>query len=342
MNFDIALVVPDFNEAKRITATLTNFAKNANGRVLFVLVDNGSTDSSTSLIRKWQKNNPSHSLTLLTCQRRGALYARRKGMDHAKNKVDVIVSTDADNHLADDFYKNVRTRFVSKKGDILRGHVKYEPHIRLLKQLYLPSRMKQIAWQEAIEEQLFGKFFFGGYFGVRSSLIQDLSFPVRNVPMPDEGTIFWSRHCWYQGFSFVESNSDMTSSNRRFWSYSNNNTFGSRSIPIRDDVTSKQKQIDIFKKARLDEPLMIERGNVYFTKRQLLFLLDAALFSKKIPKGKRINNAIEKGCEFFKIRKRPLMETTELSFQSAKKNMLKNNMSGALRIVRNKYEKYIK
>lgn len=324
MKFDIALLIPTFNESQIIKKTLSSFSKEADKRVLFVVIDNGSKDDTVTEINKWQKNNK-RPMVLLFEKKKGALYAKRKGLFYAKNKAEVVISTDADCRPLTGFYKNIRKYFLNNSNiDILAGHLRHDSSTRLLKHIYLGGVMNLVAWQENVERMLFGPFFFGGYFGVRSSRINNLAFPTGKIPSPKEATVFWSKHCYYLGYKFGFSKRDMRTSSRRFWSDPYGFISGDRLKPIRDELKSYSSKKKLLSSLREKQSLLIELRQRYFAKRLLMFLIDAFYFMQenKVKNKTCTSEVINKTFAYLNLKRESIEPLISSDFEKAKKEIL--------------------
>ncbi len=91
---NVSVVVPVRNAARTLPQCLVALAKLDPAPYEIVLVDNGSTDESLSLIQRFALDRRSKIVQILVEQRRGAATARNTGVRAAKG--DVIAFTDAD------------------------------------------------------------------------------------------------------------------------------------------------------------------------------------------------------------------------------------------------------
>jgi glycosyltransferase involved in cell wall biosynthesis len=86
---DVSVVVPVLNGAETIGATLTALANQAGapraGEI--IVVDNGSTDGTPALVRRFD-------VTLLTESKRGPSAARNRGLAHARGEVVAFLDAD--------------------------------------------------------------------------------------------------------------------------------------------------------------------------------------------------------------------------------------------------------
>jgi glycosyltransferase involved in cell wall biosynthesis len=84
---DLSIVLPCLNEEEAIESCLDSIRKVINNYPLsteVIVVDNDSTDKSASIIKEYQKNNPSFPLILVEEKIRGYGSAYLAGFDAAK------------------------------------------------------------------------------------------------------------------------------------------------------------------------------------------------------------------------------------------------------------------
>jgi len=96
---DLSVIIPLFQKARHIRAALEDAyrsCKDAGRPFEIVVVDDGSTDSSGSVVRAWACQDPSRAaaLHLITQKNRGAAAARNTGWRAAKSEL--ILFLDAD------------------------------------------------------------------------------------------------------------------------------------------------------------------------------------------------------------------------------------------------------
>lgn len=324
MNFDITVVIPSFNEERIIQNTLTSFTKESNNRILIVCVDNASNDNTTEQIGLWHKAHPKQALVLLHEKNKGTIYARTKGLEFAKTQSSIVISTDADCRPMTGFYDNLMKFSRNTSKDILIGRQQHNPQVRLLKQIYLPRLMKAVAWMEQLETQLFGPFFFGGYFAIKSEKITPQIFSTNNIAIPDEPTIFWSKHCFYSGYTFEYSDKNLHSSSRRLWSNPSSFISLKHSLPIRNDSVQLQKKIHVLQTLQKKESEHVHKREEFFSKRVLLLLLDAVFFETTLDEKKIVSDVIERACVFIRAKPNSIRNLSNGPFQEAKKRILNN------------------
>lgn len=324
MDFDIAVVIPVFNESQGIQRTLSRFSSNADDHVLLIVIDNRSNDQTLAFINDWHRKNRKQSLIILSEKTRGSLYARKRGLDFAKTCASVAISTDADCWPLAGFYKNIRSHFSNDSTmDVLVGRERQESRTRLLKQLYIPHLMNLISWQEHIETTLFGPLFFGGYFGIKTDKINDLVFSAQKIPIRQEPSVFWSRHCHYLGYTFTQSKPDIRTSSRRFWSDPHGSYKHSKAI--RANLPNRNEQKRILVTLRKNENNLIMLRQKHFAYRLLMFVLDALFFEKEIVNKTIVSDVLTVSCNFLKLDPLTIKGLTSMGFTEAKKRIIRNS-----------------
>lgn len=91
------VVVPAYNEERSIVATLKSLAAQEDQDFTLVVVDNGSTDSTVDLVRRFQRENPGLRLEVVHEPQKGTGAAADTGMRYAvAHGAQWLARTDAD------------------------------------------------------------------------------------------------------------------------------------------------------------------------------------------------------------------------------------------------------
>lgn len=107
---DVAVVIPVFNRARTVLGTLSTVTSQTQLPRRLVVVDDGSTDSTSESIRKWIDSTPSTIQRQLIWQsNRGAPAARNRGLA-AIGDCEFVAFLDSDDRWPNDFLARVHTR----------------------------------------------------------------------------------------------------------------------------------------------------------------------------------------------------------------------------------------
>lgn len=105
------VVVPAYNEQDWIEAALDGLARQTDTDFRVVVVDNGSTDETGPVIRRWLAGHPEMDVTVLTEPEKGTGAAADTGFCHAIDAgADWVARTDADCVPAPDWVASIRAR----------------------------------------------------------------------------------------------------------------------------------------------------------------------------------------------------------------------------------------
>ena len=120
MKFDLTLILPVFNEEKRIEKGLKkcdSFFKKTKLKIEVILVDDGSSDETKNLINKLIRNKRNFKLISYS-KNKGKGYAIKKGIKKASGKLVLFSDIDFSTPFSE---LSLFMPFVNKKADIIIG-----------------------------------------------------------------------------------------------------------------------------------------------------------------------------------------------------------------------------
>lgn len=341
MTYEVALIIPVYNEQEGVVTTLESFCKHLTNSFLLVVVDNASTDGTLAQLHAWQKTHPDRANVILTESRHGSMYARRKGLLFAKEHAKVVISSDADNTPLQGFVEDIKNFAQTSDCDVLVGHQQQDPHTRLVKQLFLPRLMDAIAWMEEIEKAVFGPFFFGGFFGIKSSKITPEIFSINNMTLPSEPSVLWSRHCHYSHYSFDYSHKTMQTSSRRFWADTQGFLSLQRKKIVRSAGTPTEQDIAHLSHLKQQQDVLITSRLEYYSRRLLLLLLDAVFFRSKLLDTTIVDMRISKACALLQIEPLAVYSLSQLPLYKAKATVIELYEHLAIKSLTSRYNDWL-
>ncbi|MEK7521776.1 MAG: glycosyltransferase family 2 protein [Patescibacteria group bacterium] len=99
----ISVIIPSFNEENSIGECLESLLKQTYKDLEIIVIDDGSTDKTKSLVAQYSKENP--KITLLKADHKGPGPARNLGASHSSGKI--LVFVDSDMTFEPDFIKKL-------------------------------------------------------------------------------------------------------------------------------------------------------------------------------------------------------------------------------------------
>ena len=166
----ISVVIPVYNEAEAIEACLEALLpsrQTLRKPYEVVAVDNGSTDGSRELIRRFHRAHPELPLRLVHEEESGVAAASQRGFCEAR--YGLIARTDADTRVAPTWLEAIVRRFEDPKVMALCGRVCfYRPH--WIQRVLLLERL--IALHQRVHVWLRRPHFWGFNFAVRREIFQ--------------------------------------------------------------------------------------------------------------------------------------------------------------------------
>ncbi len=121
----VSVVVPFFNSERHLAACIESLLgqDDVGGPFEIILIDNGSTDGSASIVERYRE------LIVLDEPTPGAYAARNTGIRRAR--APLIAFTDADCVVAGDWLRSLRDGMQDPTIAILLGHCRYPPNASL-------------------------------------------------------------------------------------------------------------------------------------------------------------------------------------------------------------------
>lgn len=122
--YNLTVVIPTFNRGSKILNTLESLSNQSISSFEVVVVNDGSTDNTSSILNTIEKNYP-FQLTIVEQVNMGRAGSRNSGFDNAKAELIVSIDDDVrlDKYCLEEHYKH-HQRF---PGSILVGEVKEDP-----------------------------------------------------------------------------------------------------------------------------------------------------------------------------------------------------------------------
>lgn len=113
---DISVIMPVYNTEKYLAESIESVISQSNITWELICIDDGSTDSSMTILTKYSKLYPS-SIHIITQKHQGLSIARNAGVDIAKGRY--IYFMDSDDYLEDSALSYMVYKCDAKNLDVL-------------------------------------------------------------------------------------------------------------------------------------------------------------------------------------------------------------------------------
>lgn len=116
----ISVIMAAYNASQTVGVTIQNLLDQSYKNIEIIIVDDGSTDETASVVKSYQKKYNNVKLVSLK-ENSGPFKARVAGVDHASGEY--IHFIDADDYLSIDFYRTTLTKALETHADIVIGSI---------------------------------------------------------------------------------------------------------------------------------------------------------------------------------------------------------------------------
>lgn len=116
MKKEVSVIIPIYNAEETLESILEELQNQSISNAEFILIDDGSTDDSITIIKEFIHRVQDYRFILLTKKNEGVSSARNLGIEKASGKY--LVFVDADDHISNDFLENYLERIKSHDSDI--------------------------------------------------------------------------------------------------------------------------------------------------------------------------------------------------------------------------------
>jgi cellulose synthase/poly-beta-1,6-N-acetylglucosamine synthase-like glycosyltransferase/peptidoglycan/xylan/chitin deacetylase (PgdA/CDA1 family) len=147
-----SVIIPAHNEEATLVKTLNSVLKLKTYKVQIVIAENGSSDATLEVARKFALDHQQLDITVLECKSRGKANALNEAMQHCHS--DVVIVIDADTVIDPDFCIEVQDFFNNPDVVAVAGNVKVGNPRTLLSKLQSVEYLMSLAVDRAAQAQL--------------------------------------------------------------------------------------------------------------------------------------------------------------------------------------------
>ena len=179
MAVTLSIIIPLYNAENYIVETIESVVNKIPDNVEVIIVNDGSTDNSVSLIKsEFSTQLNSGKLLLLEQPNSGVSVARNTGIDNSKG--DYITFVDADDLLFKDYYDSVFSIINSARPDIIDiGFRKFsnENELQSNSDIFTYNKFGTLKTNEVISNIFARAVFYSWSRIIKKTVLADLRFP---------------------------------------------------------------------------------------------------------------------------------------------------------------------
>ena len=122
----LTVMIPVYNGSGSITRCLDSLGRQTFQDFQVLLIDDGSTDDSAAVIRKYMENHPGMHITLRSRENRGVAETRNEGIEQAEGTF--IAFIDQDDFVGETYLEEYVRVAEQRDADIVcGGYIRYDP-----------------------------------------------------------------------------------------------------------------------------------------------------------------------------------------------------------------------
>ena len=193
----VSVVVPIYNVEKYLNRCLDSLVNQSLQDIQIILVNDGSTDESGKIAKKYQKENP-EKVIYLEKENGGLSDARNYGMNYADGEY--IAFLDSDDYIEKDAYEKMYNKALEENSDYVECDFIWEYPDKIVKDIRLAYSNKKemlqnvrvVAWNKLIRLNILKEYDIKFPKGLR---YEDIEFTYKLIPYLD--------NCSYVNEAFI-------------------------------------------------------------------------------------------------------------------------------------------
>jgi|GEM_PF-650305 len=155
-----SIIIPVYNAAKYIGKCLDSIRNQTNRDFEIVLVNDGSTDESLSVVENFKNDNQELNVNIYSHTNHGAGYTRNRGIDESRG--DYLVFIDSDDYVEPDYLQSVSDVLDKEDSDVVFIDIVREREDGSVIAYERMSDYHSLSKDRMIRQQLTGKMPWGG------------------------------------------------------------------------------------------------------------------------------------------------------------------------------------
>lgn len=113
----LSIIIPFYNNGAHLTASLDSLFKQIEEDIEIVLINDGSTDNSLTVVSEFIAKNPHDHVRLISQKNAGVAHARNVGLENVRGRY--VTFLDADDFLSQHYLRTLRPLLQSDEFDLI-------------------------------------------------------------------------------------------------------------------------------------------------------------------------------------------------------------------------------
>lgn len=180
-----SIIIPVYNAENKVSKCLNSVCSQSFEDYEVILIDDGSTDNSLSILYKIRDCNPRRSIRVFTQQNVGAGRARNRGIELAVGEY--LVFVDSDDYIESNYLEKINKTIEAENSDVVFIDIVRENEDGIKLRYERMSDFSKLNKDQLIRQQMTGKMPWGGCRKVpRADIVKNNDIKYGSIKVGEE------------------------------------------------------------------------------------------------------------------------------------------------------------